>query len=320
VTKATWLVNVFDTLTAGKTMIFVNTVAEAKELHTAFTAVGLEVGLLAGSDGKSDTLNRDKIMTQFQSGAVKVLVCTDQVAKGIHVDNLRVVVNFSMPKDAPFFQHRCGRVGRLGQTESAAGVVINLVSDDRDAAMLSQLAAHFQLDMRPLPPSDPAEAAMVIQTAMEKPPAAAKAVEGQVSEAAISEAARNYSGPPDPRARHGHTGGGRSGPAADGSSARGRGAPQQQFSGPPASNYGHPGAQPQYFGGGGMPSSAPSMGAMGAPMGGPGPQQYPQQMGFQQQQQQQYPPQQQFYAPPGATGYPPQQQYQQYPPQQQPRR
>ena len=81
---------------------------------------------------------RNAAMAAFHDGRARVLVATDIVARGIHVDDVAQVVHFDPPTEAKAYLHRSGRTARSG----ASGVVITLVLPEqtRDVAALKRAA------------------------------------------------------------------------------------------------------------------------------------------------------------------------------------
>ena len=104
----------------GRTMLFVKTQAAVDELVTQFAAVGVRAGALHG--GKTQRV-RTRTLAEFREGSVDVLVATDVAARGIHIDDVSLVVHVDLPRDQKDYVHRAGRTARAG----AAGTVVTLV-------------------------------------------------------------------------------------------------------------------------------------------------------------------------------------------------
>jgi superfamily II DNA/RNA helicase len=85
--------------------------------------------------GKSQP-ERTRTLTQFKDGHVTVLVATNVAARGIHVDNLDLVVNVDPPGDHKDYLHRGGRTARAGES----GSVVTLVTPDQRRAMTRLMA------------------------------------------------------------------------------------------------------------------------------------------------------------------------------------
>ena len=71
---------------------------------------------------------REKSLANFIDGSMPVLVATDVAARGIHVDDIDVVIHYDPPEDHKTYLHRSGRTARAGES----GVVVTLVLWDQE--------------------------------------------------------------------------------------------------------------------------------------------------------------------------------------------
>jgi ATP-dependent RNA helicase DeaD len=69
--------------------------------------------------GDIDQSQREKILARFKAGKTHILVATDVAARGIDVNELRFVINYSLPENYDIYTHRIGRTGRAGNTGTA---------------------------------------------------------------------------------------------------------------------------------------------------------------------------------------------------------
>lgn len=69
---------------------------------------------------------RQKILADFKSGVTQVLICSDQMARGMDVEGVTCVVNYEAPRQFRIYLHRAGRTARAGQR----GVVCTLLAQD----------------------------------------------------------------------------------------------------------------------------------------------------------------------------------------------
>ena len=101
--------------------------------------------------GEMDQLKRDIVMKQFRSGAVRVLITTDLLARGIDVQQVSLVINYDLPTNRENYIHRIGRSGRFGRK----GVAINFITQ-ADARYLKDIEAFYstQIDEMPLNVAD----------------------------------------------------------------------------------------------------------------------------------------------------------------------
>jgi len=104
----------------GHTMVFCRTKRNAQKLADDLTDRGFAVGAVHGDLGQGA---REQAMRAFRSGKVDVLVATDVAARGIDVEGITHVINYTCPEDEKTYVHRIGRTGRAG----ASGVAITFV-------------------------------------------------------------------------------------------------------------------------------------------------------------------------------------------------
>ncbi len=97
----------------GKTIMFVKTQHGADKLSTRLASQGIPVGSLHG--GKSQAV-RTRTLAKFKSGQVNTLVATDVAARGIHVEDISLVVHIDPPQKAKDYLHRAGRTARAGES------------------------------------------------------------------------------------------------------------------------------------------------------------------------------------------------------------
>lgn len=105
----------------GKTILFVRTQHGADKLAQKLAHAGVPVGALHG--GKSQSV-RTRTLAAFKSGVTPALVATDVAARGIHVDDVSLVVHVDPPQDPKDYLHRAGRTARAGES----GVVVTLTT------------------------------------------------------------------------------------------------------------------------------------------------------------------------------------------------
>jgi len=92
-----------------KMLVFVRTKVRAERVSKAMERVELEAITIHGD---KDQKQRDRAMTQFRSGTVKVLIATDITARGVDIPDVDFVVNYDLPDKAENYVHRIGRTGR----------------------------------------------------------------------------------------------------------------------------------------------------------------------------------------------------------------
>jgi superfamily II DNA/RNA helicase len=105
----------------GRTILFVRTKHGVDRLVKVFKRHGVAAGALHG--GKAQN-NRNRTIEAFRAGEPRVLVATDVAARGIHIDDVSLVVHVDPPADPKDYLHRAGRTARAGD----AGTVVTLVT------------------------------------------------------------------------------------------------------------------------------------------------------------------------------------------------
>ncbi|MEI6216058.1 MAG: DEAD/DEAH box helicase [Actinomycetes bacterium] len=112
----------------GRTIFFVRTKHGADKLADKMLRQGVPVGVLHG--GKSQG-QRTRVLAAFKDGRASALVATDVAARGIHVDDVSLVVHVDAPADHKDYLHRAGRTARAGAT----GVVVTLATSKQKKAV-----------------------------------------------------------------------------------------------------------------------------------------------------------------------------------------
>lgn len=112
----------------GRVIMFLDTKRAVDRLTKHLLASGVRAAALHG--GKSQP-QRTRTLDYFKTGHVSVLVATNVAARGIHVDDLDLVVNVDPPADHKDYLHRGGRTARAG----GSGTVVTLVLPDQRRAM-----------------------------------------------------------------------------------------------------------------------------------------------------------------------------------------
>src|ERR1022692_841988 len=106
-----------------RTMLFVNTKRFAERLVSNLERHGFRIGALTGDIPQPRRL---KILQEFKSGALPLLVATDVASRGLHIDGVTHVINVDLPQDPEDYVHRIGRTARAGQS----GKAISLADED----------------------------------------------------------------------------------------------------------------------------------------------------------------------------------------------
>src|SRR5207302_2971190 len=108
----------------------------AERMARNLSRAGVAAGALHGGRTQAQ---RNRALAAFRDGSVPVLVATDVAARGIHVDDVSLVLHVDPPQDGKDYLHRSGRTARAGES----GVVVMLATpqDERAVRKLLQDAA-----------------------------------------------------------------------------------------------------------------------------------------------------------------------------------
>ncbi|MDO4222576.1 MAG: ATP-dependent RNA helicase RhlB [Acinetobacter sp.] len=114
-----------------KAIVFANRRDQVRDVYEMLKKANYRVGILSGEIEQDKRL---KMLEHFKSGKYNVMIATDVAGRGIHVDGVSHVINFTLPEQADDYIHRIGRTGRAGKH----GVSISFLSED-DAFYLADL-------------------------------------------------------------------------------------------------------------------------------------------------------------------------------------
>ena len=105
-----------------RVIIFASSKIKVKEVTKALKQMKLNVGEMHSD---LEQAQREAVMHEFKAGRINILVATDIVARGIDIDDIRLVINFDVPHDCEDYVHRIGRTARANND----GVAITFVSE-----------------------------------------------------------------------------------------------------------------------------------------------------------------------------------------------
>ncbi|WP_146491887.1 DEAD/DEAH box helicase [Vibrio sp. T20] len=121
-------------------LVFIGAKDNADALTKRLNKAKISVSALHGNKSQEE---RAQALESFKNGETRVLIATDVMARGIHIDQLPVVINFELPSHSATYVHRVGRTARAG----SAGCAISLVSHSEN----EHLNAIRTLTNKPLP-------------------------------------------------------------------------------------------------------------------------------------------------------------------------
>lgn len=106
-----------------RAIIFANRRDQTHRLYNALKKRGIKLGILSGEIAQN---KRTRTLENFKTGKIRVLIATDVVGRGIHIDGVSHVINFNLPQEPENYVHRIGRTGRAG----ASGTSISLIGEE----------------------------------------------------------------------------------------------------------------------------------------------------------------------------------------------
>jgi superfamily II DNA/RNA helicase len=104
-------------------IVFCSTKRSVKEIEQALKGIELNVKSIHSDLEQSE---REKVLLSFRNKQTQVLVATDIVARGIDIEDIELIINYNVPRDAEDYVHRVGRTARA----EATGIAFTLINDD----------------------------------------------------------------------------------------------------------------------------------------------------------------------------------------------
>lgn len=118
--KSEALVRLIDTAENFYGLVFCQTKVDADAVAKELDERHYEAAALHGDIPQGQ---REKILSRFRAGKTRILVATDVAARGIDIEGITHVVNYSIPYDGPTYTHRIGRTGRAGAKGTAVSFI-----------------------------------------------------------------------------------------------------------------------------------------------------------------------------------------------------
>jgi hypothetical protein len=114
--------SLFAEQTPERVIIFASSKLKVKEVTKALKQMKLNVGEMHSD---LEQAQREEVMYEFKAGRINILVATDIVARGIDIDDIRLVINYDVPHDSEDYVHRIGRTARTNND----GVALTFVNE-----------------------------------------------------------------------------------------------------------------------------------------------------------------------------------------------
>jgi ATP-dependent RNA helicase DDX27 len=124
-----------------RVIVFFNEKKQCQRAHILFSVFGLKSAEIHGNMSQSERMDA---IEKFQRGEVDYLLATDLVARGLDINNVKSVLNFSFPTEPKRYLHRIGRTARAG----SSGVAVTLCNDE-ERKDLKKLARKLNQHLSP---------------------------------------------------------------------------------------------------------------------------------------------------------------------------
>ena len=143
--KTEVLTRLLDVESPELTLVFCHTKREVDDVAAALRQLGYNAGALHGDFSQA---HREEMMGKFKGGTIDILVATDVAGRGIDVENITHVINYSIPQSPEGYIHRIGRTGRAGR----AGMAVTFVTPrEYRQLQLIEKTARTKLSRRDVP-------------------------------------------------------------------------------------------------------------------------------------------------------------------------
>jgi len=129
-----------------RVLVFCNRRDEVRRLAERLTRYGVNCSEISGDIPQRNRIRR---LEDFKSGKIRVLVATDVAGRGIHIEGMDHVINFTLPHDPEDYVHRIGRTGRAG----ASGTAVSF-ADEGDAFYIAPIEAFMGRELHCIEPDD----------------------------------------------------------------------------------------------------------------------------------------------------------------------
>ena len=144
--KYNLLFNLISEEQAEKVMVFSNRRDQVRKLADNLYRNGINCGMLSGEIAQN---KRIRTLEGFKSGKLQVLVATDVAGRGLHIDDVTHVINYTLPEEPEDYVHRIGRTGRAG----AIGTSISFACEE-DSFLLPDIEAKLGMKLSCVHPDE----------------------------------------------------------------------------------------------------------------------------------------------------------------------
>lgn len=137
------LIEIYQNIEIQQCMMYCNSKKRVEELSDKLKKAGFVVSSM---HGEMDQQQRDLVMREFRTGASRVLISTDLLARGIDIQQVSLVINYDLPFKKEQYIHRIGRTGRFGRK----GACINFVTT-LDYKLLVEIEKFYNTEIKEIP-------------------------------------------------------------------------------------------------------------------------------------------------------------------------
>lgn len=127
--KINTLLRVLNKHSEGTTIIFCNQKLTLAEIQKALNKNNVNCSILSGDLEQRD---RDRVITLFRNGSIRILIATDVAARGLDIEHIELVINFDLPPQPETYVHRIGRTGRAGRD----GVAVSIMNTSEEVKIV----------------------------------------------------------------------------------------------------------------------------------------------------------------------------------------
>ncbi|MHC1774420.1 MAG: DEAD/DEAH box helicase [Lentimicrobium sp.] len=142
-------------------LIFASTKIKVKAIAKELAAEGFQVADIQSDLEQSD---REKVLLRFRNRQLQMLVATDVLSRGIDIENISLVINYDVPRDAEDYVHRVGRTARAEQT----GIAITFINEE-EQQQFSKIEKLIGYEIRKQQPPESLGAGPVYDPVINKP-------------------------------------------------------------------------------------------------------------------------------------------------------
>jgi ATP-dependent RNA helicase RhlB len=144
--KYNLLYNLINEPKAERIMVFSNRRDQVRKLADNLHRNGISVGMLSGEVAQNQ---RIRTLDNFKEGKLQVLVATDVAGRGLHIDDVTHVINYTLPEEPEDYVHRIGRTGRAG----AVGTSISFACEE-DSFLLPDIEEQLGMKLECIHPDE----------------------------------------------------------------------------------------------------------------------------------------------------------------------